>query len=119
MQTHPYLNKLHAPVAQASSPASTAKQAGTPALRGAPLSEHLSRLAAEVARLESEHLNPIGAGVRGGRLCVELAVSPRLAHLADTGLAAYYLRGHDESGPYRRGMLLRRPVTVFWTERGN
>lgn len=98
MQTHPYLNTLRQPE---------------------PLSAHLSRLAAEVARLEADRLKPIGAGVRDGRLCIELAVSPRLASLAARGEAAYYLRGHDDAGPYRRGMLLRRPVTVFWTERGN
>ncbi len=118
MQTHPYLNKLHAPVAQASSPASTAKQAGTPALRGAPLSEHLSRLEAEVARLEADGHYPIGAGIRAGRPCIELAPSPRLAALAGRGEAAYYMRGRDADGVWRRGTLMGRRVTAFWTERG-
>jgi hypothetical protein len=99
MQTHPYLN----------------------ALRGddLPLADQLRKLAAETERLEKEGLCPIGAGIRAGRLCIELATSPKLAHLASRGEAAYYGHGRDDLGHWRRGTLLRRPVTVFWTERGN
>lgn len=118
MQTHAY--QLRTPVAQASSPASTVKQARTPALHGAvPLSQRLRALADEAERLEAEGLRPIGAGIRARQLCIELAVSARLAHLAGSGQAAYYGHGQDADGHWRRGTLLRRPVTVFWTERGN
>ncbi len=83
------------------------------------LSAHLRQLADEAERLEAEGLRPIGAGIRAGRPCIELATSPKLARLADTGQAAYYGHGQDDLGRWRRGTLLRRNVTVFWTERGN
>jgi hypothetical protein len=99
MQTHAYLN----------------------ALRGddLTLADRLRKLAAETERLESEGLKPIGAAIRAGRLCIELATSPKLTRLINTGEAAYYGHGQDDLGRWRRGTLLRRPVTVFWTERGN
>jgi len=117
MQTHPTpmsarrkgaLEAAH--VAQASLPARA-----TDGL----LSTHLRTLADEAARLEAEGLHPIGAGIRAGRPCIELAVCSRLARLASMGQAAYYGHGNDDDGPWRRGVLLRRPVTVLWTERGN
>ena len=87
--------------------------------RAQPTSARLRALAEEVERLESEGHKPIGAAIRGGRLVIELAVSSRLARLADQGHAAYYMRGHDATGHWRRGTLLRRAATVFWTERGH
>ena len=99
MQTHTYLESLRQ--------------------HAHPVSARLLALAEEVERLEAEGHQPIGAAIRGGRLVIELAVSGRLAHLAHHGEAAYYVHGHDEGGHWRRGVLLRRPATVFWTERGN
>lgn len=84
-----------------------------------PTSARLRALAEEVERLESEGHTPIGAAIRGGRLVIELAVSSRLARLAHHGEGAYYAHGHDDGGHWRRGVLLRRTATVFWTERGN
>lgn len=106
MQTHAHLNKLRNSVAQASRLPAT-------------LPDRLRQLADEADRLESEGLHLIGAGIRAGRPCIELAVHPRLANLAQRGEAAYYGHGQDDLGRWRRGTLLRRAVTVFWTERGN
>lgn len=99
MQTHAYLEKLRRQVL--------------------PVSQHLRQLAEEAARLEADGHHPIGAGIRAGRPCIELAPTPRLAAMASRGEAAYFVRGRDEDGAWRRGTLVGRRVTAFWTERGN
>ncbi len=82
------------------------------------LSTRLRQIADEVAQLEHDGHHPIGAGIRNGRMCVELAPSPRLMHMACHAQAAYYMRGTDEFGSWRRGRFMGRKATVFWTERG-
>lgn len=99
MQTHTYLEKLRRQVL--------------------PVSHHLRQLAEEAARLEADGHHPIGAAIRAGRPCIELAPSPRLAAMADRGEAAYCARGRDADGTWRRGTLVGRRVMAFWTERGN
>lgn len=75
---------------------------------------------AACALLEKEGHAVLAAAVAPGRPVIQIAGSPHLARMIDTGRAVYYMRGHDDHGHYRRGQLLSyRNVLVTWEERGH
>lgn len=75
---------------------------------------------AACALLEKEGHAVLAASVAPGRPVIQIAGSPHLADLIKTGRAAYYMRGYDDQGHFRRGQLLSyRNVLVTWEERGN
>lgn len=74
--------------------------------------EEVERLIAEGHTiLDVEHINQ--------RPTISLLPTPKLAHLADQGQAAYYMSGTDQCGHYRKGQLLARGCNVVWVERGH
>ena len=48
-----------------------------------------------------------------------IEVEPRLAGLIQRDQAIYYMRGHDEAGPYLIGQFERCGCRVQWRERGH
>lgn len=60
----------------------------------------------------------VGVDITCGRPTIQLMSTPHLARIADDGRAAYWMRGQDQCGHYRKGQLLDRECTVIWIERG-
>lgn len=70
----------------------------------------------EVCRLANEGHTVISADVAFGRPRIQLAASPLLAHLVETGKAAYYTYAIREGKRTRQGQLHNRSCTVVWAE---
>lgn len=70
----------------------------------------------EVCRLANEGHTIISADVALGRPRIQLAASPLLAHLVETGKAAYYTYAIRDGKRTRQGQLHDRSCTVVWAE---
>lgn len=70
----------------------------------------------EVCRLANEGHTVISADVCFGRPRIQLAASPLLTHLAETGKAGYYVHALREGKRTRQGQLHDRACTVVWAE---
>lgn len=71
----------------------------------------------EACALANEGHTIIGLDITLGRPTIQLAATPRLAAMAETGAAAYYSFGIGQDGHRRRGgQLHNRRCVVKWYE---
>jgi len=93
-------------------------QAARAVTQNAAITQGMDIVNAEKASLMADGHVILGVLVHGGRPVIELQASKLLARMADEGRGAYWMKGQDEHGPYRKGQLLDRACNVVWVERG-